>query len=134
MDKLVAFLSLINLLVLEIGSFVSPDKPIMWLASTSIAYEITRAVLIFLLILLITTHPPRKAILRTLVGLISIAVLSAVVVLTFGYYGNMPVLDSLTLAAAGVAMGIMALEITDENEYMDIAVLNQTKRNKTHAH
>jgi hypothetical protein len=134
MGKLIAILALINLSVLEICSFAFSSNPLMWLASPATSYEITRAILIVLLVALAVTNPPRNVLLRIAVGVLAAGVLVSALLGTF--VGNMPVLDSLTLLAASVAMGIMAFEINpDDDSYVDIETLRQVKRGgRIHAH
>lgn len=133
MDKLVVLLSVINLTVLEIGSLLFPDHSFMWLAGSSPAYVVLRAVVIGLLIALLLTHPPRNFYFRLAVGLTAIGVLFTVLVMTFGVDGTMPILDSLTLAAASVAMGLMAIEVSNEEDYVDVEALRQSKHRGLHA-
>lgn len=135
MDKIVVFFSMMNLAALEIGSLFSPNAPLMWLAGTSLPYDVIRLIIIGLLAALLLTNPPRNFYLRLFVGLTAISVLSAVIVMTFGQDGMMPVLDSLTLAAASVAMGLMSLEISKdtEDDYVDIGALRHSKHHGAQA-
>lgn len=137
MDKLVVSFSAINIAILELGSLFFPDRSFMWLAGTTLPYNILRAVILALLIALLVTKPPRNFYLRLTVGIMSIGVITTVLYLTFGTDSTMPVLDSLTLAAASVAMGLMAIEVPTNNyekeDYVDIEALRHSKHRSLHA-
>lgn len=99
----------------------------MWLASSTTGFEIARFGLTGLLLVLLITNPPRHAILRTFTGLVSVGTLLSVAYLT--YNNQMSILDTLSLAAAGVTLGIIALEAGKyEAEVVDITALRQAKK------
>lgn len=110
MGRLVVYLSFISLATLEVGSFLFPSAPIMWLANTLITYNIVRAaVILLLLVLLLASQFVRlPVVLRLIVGGVALSGVIAIVALT--YKGNMSVMDSLALSAASVSAGILAAE------------------------
>lgn len=126
MGKFVLFLSLVSLLFLEAGSYFTPADPIMWLANTSTTYILLRSVVSLFIIALLLTTPPRHLLLRVSVGLVASVTLLVVLILT--YQSKMLFLDTLSLSAAAVAMGVVALEI---NRYVvdevDIEALRKAK-------
>jgi hypothetical protein len=132
MGVYVALMSIINLSVLIIGSFLFPAYPVMWLAGTSIVFICVRAAFILLLVTLLLINLARYPLLRQIIGMASAVMILSVLIAAFA--GGLPVLDSLTLASAGLAMGIMAVESTNEDEmYVNIDLLRHTKNPKTHA-
>jgi hypothetical protein len=127
MGKLLIFLSLLSLIFLEVGSYLFPTDPVMWLATSSHAYESIRLLIMPLLVVLLVTNPPRHLMLRRFVGAVSVVLLLAVAALTYNNIMNM--LDTLAFAAAGIAMGIVALEINyTVDDVVDLEALRQAKR------
>ena len=127
MGKLLIFLSLVSLVFLEVGSYLFPSDPVMWLATSSHAFEALRLMIMPILVTLLVTNPPRHMTLRYFVGSVSVVLLAAVAVLTYGNVMNM--LDSLAFAAAGVAMGIVSLEINyTVEDVVDLEALRRAKR------
>lgn len=126
MGKLLLFLSFCCLLILEVFSYKFPTSSLMWLASSSTAAEQARFGLMALLCLLLITNPPRHTVLRTFTGIVAMATLASVAYLT--YNNHMSILDTLAFAAAGVTLGVAALELGDyEVEEVDIEALRQAK-------
>lgn len=121
MGKFIISLSLISLLLLLAGSLLIPSSPFMWLASTSITYNVIRAILAVILLALLVTVPPRHIVLRTLVGM------SAVVTLCWALiaisHSHMLILDGLSLISASLSMGMVALEVGQDVSYVDLEVL-----------
>lgn len=114
MGKLVLFLSFISLFILIAGSLLIPNDPIMWMAGTSSGFIVLRIIVCVALIALLVTNPPRNPIMRYVIGLFAAGLVVSSVILT--YNNDMKFLDSLSLAAAGTAMSITALEINYEAE------------------
>jgi hypothetical protein len=112
---------------LQLGSYLFPSDPVMWLATSSHTYDALRFAIMPVLITLLATNPPRHMALRRFVGAFSIVLLSSVALLTYNNMMNM--LDTMALAAAGIAMGIVALEITyTVDDVVDLEALRQAKR------
>jgi hypothetical protein len=126
MGKVVIFLSLVSLVILQVGSMVLATSPIMWLASATVPYEVVRGVLAILLLALLVTHPPRQVALRTLVGLTAAGVLVSALWLT--YANQMLLLDSLSMSAAGVSMAIAAFELNDSEQQATTKALHGPKK------
>jgi len=127
MGKLLVFLSLVSLVFLEVGSYLFPSDPVMWLATSSHAFETLRLLIMPILVTLLITNPPRHLTLRYFVGGVSAVLLVAVTLLTYSNVMNM--LDSLAFAAAGIAMGIVSLEINyTVEDVVDLEALRQAKR------
>ena len=112
MSKLVLVLSLLCLIILIAGSLIMPNDPIMWLAATSSGFIFLRLAVCAALIAFLVTNPPRSLLLRYVIGLFASCLVMGTMILT--YENIMKWLDSLSLAAAGTALGIMALEINYE--------------------
>jgi sorbitol-specific phosphotransferase system component IIC len=128
MGRLLILLSLITLVFLQIGSYLFPSDPVMWLASSTGGYELTRLLLIPVLGVLLLTNPPRHMTLRYLVGFVSMGLLGAVAVLT--YNNSMTLLDTLAFGLAGITMGVVALEINyTVEDVVDLEALRQAKHN-----
>jgi hypothetical protein len=127
MGKLLVLLSLVSLTFLQLGNYLFPSDPVMWLATSSHTYDALRFAIMPILLVLLVTNPPRNMTLRRLVGAFSVLLLSSVALLT--YNNMMSMLDTLAFAAAGVAMGIVALEITYTlDDVVDLEALRQAKR------
>lgn len=126
MGKLLVVLALISLAFLQVGSYVFPSDPIMWLAASSASYTVVRLALMGFLVLLLVTNPPRHIVLRSVAEGLAIVLLLTVAYLT--YNNGMSALDTLAFGAAGVAMGIVALEINYVVEdVVDLEALRQAK-------
>ena len=108
MAKFLLLLSFICLGTLIILSIVAPNTPAVWLASTGIGYNITRVLLMSVLFVLLVTNPPRNKYFRYFVGLLAISVSAWSVLST--YQNDMKLLDTTSILAATVSMGIVALE------------------------
>jgi sorbitol-specific phosphotransferase system component IIC len=128
MGKLLVLLALVSLVFLQLGSYLFPGDPVMWLAANSANYEAARLMLMPILAVLLVTNPPRSLALRHFVGAISVVLLVSVAYLT--YNNNMGALDTLAFGAAGIAMGVVALEINYiVEDVVDLEALRQAKRN-----
>ena len=79
-----------------------------WLASAMPAYQYIREFLVFVLVMQLTTSPPRHMWFRIISGAIALAL--AVWSVRETYNNQMPLLDSLSFLATSVAIGISALE------------------------
>ena len=116
MNKLIFGGSLAGALFLIAGTFIFPTSSIMWLASTSLAYTVFRFMLAGLLLAVLFTSPPRKLILRALMGGMGVLLVALGTGLIIG--DSTHILDIILFLEAGIAFGIEALEL-DESEYQD---------------
>src|SRR5579884_529557 len=114
MSKFMLLMSFISLGILLTFGIISPDSPVMWLASTSGGYEIIRAVFMVLLLGLLVTNPPRNVYFRALVGTASLLLASWCLSAT--YDNGMKLVDTLSLLQAAIGAGIAALEPDYEEE------------------
>lgn len=108
MSKLVLLLSLLGIGILLIFGIVSPDSPVMWMASTSDNFTWLRVAMIIILLSLLFTHPPRNVYLRAVVGAIAVTVSGWALFET--YANHMELLDTLSLLEVSVTTGITVLE------------------------
>lgn len=108
MGKLILLLSLFGLGLLLILTLVAPGFSAVWLASTSLNFELLRAGLIILLLALLLTNPPRNVHFRAIVGLASLLLVGWCLVAT--YNNDMKLLDSMSLLMFSISAGITALE------------------------
>jgi hypothetical protein len=127
MGKLVLLLSFISLGYLLVGGLLFPDNSTMWLAATTGAYTILRLALMTVLLALMITNPPRNVMFRIFVGFFAVGM--TVWSLTSTYQNHMQILDSASILAASVSMGIVALEYNYESEPIDLKKLQLNKRN-----
>jgi hypothetical protein len=109
MGKLLLFLSFLSLLLLAVGTAFYPNNELFYLASTAPKIQYIREALSAVLFLQLVTHPPRSFWFRTLTGALALGVGGWSLVST--YSGTMPLLDSLSLLGAALAIGVTALEI-----------------------
>src|ERR1022692_2483210 len=110
MGKLILFLSFIGISILFLLGLVAPNNPIMWGASTSINFAALRALLLFVLFVLLVTRPPRNIFVRTIIGILSISL--TIWVLDATYNSQMKLIDTLSLLPVAIAAGIDVLERT----------------------
>ncbi|HUD10745.1 MAG TPA: hypothetical protein VMR28_03690, partial [Candidatus Saccharimonadales bacterium] len=64
MGKLLLILALFALIILSIGTFLFPQNPDFWLASGASMYQYIRGLLALIVVLQLTTRPPRHVWLR----------------------------------------------------------------------
>lgn len=108
MTKLVLVLSFVGLAITLAFGLLDPSNPVMWLASTTMSFEILRAALMVIIFALLVTEPPRNAYLRAFVGIVSITLMSWS--LSSVYQNHMPITDAMLMIAIGLSMGITVLE------------------------
>lgn len=108
MSKLMAFLSIVFLAGLYIGTKKYADYPLFTMATGSQIYQYVRLGLIGILAIQMVTRPPRHLIFRILSGSISIYV--GVWAIYETYINQMLVLDFVTFLAAAVVIAIITLE------------------------
>lgn len=114
MSKLILFITFLSLGFLTVVSTIDPNLSAIWLASSSQSFDLIRSSLMFVLLVLIFTNPPRNVLLRAVIG-----VASAVFIGWSGYmaYQNViQVLDGLIFLAAGIASLIAVLEFEPGDE------------------
>jgi hypothetical protein len=127
MSKSVLLLSFISLAFLLVGAIIMPNSPALWLASSALGYDIVRIVLMLILFGLLITNPPRNHVFRALVGFIAVGL--TVWSLAATYDNRMQILDSASILAASVSMGITALEFQyDDIDNIDIELLRLQKQ------
>lgn len=112
MNKTIFGGSLASVIFLIVGSFVFPSSPIMWLASTGIIYSVIRFLMAALLIAVIVSNPPRRRSIRLAMGgmgafLVAWGLLLAVT-------NSMHLLDIVLFLEVGIAFGLEALELNEE--------------------
>lgn len=117
MRKFNLWFSLIALLVVGIGVYLSPWQGVFWLASPDLSAQVVRGVLAFLVIVQLITEPPRHLIIRTLTGIASIG--TAFWALHTATFMSTPIFDSLLFLQTAVALGITALELpSNEHDFI----------------
>jgi hypothetical protein len=108
-DKLLQAGSIAIALFLIIGSVLFPDKTVMWLASTGLAMDVARAVLIAIMLGLLLSKPPRDPRFRALLGSVALVFGGWSVTHIFG--GDSNILDAAFFLEAAVVFGVAALEV-----------------------
>lgn len=101
-------ISLACLVFISIGTLMFDQNPIFWLASVAPAYQYLRELLAFVLVMQLTTSPPRHMWFRIISGAIAIAL--AIWSVRETYNSQIQLLDSLSFLAASVAIGVSALD------------------------
>jgi hypothetical protein len=125
MSKLILFLTLLSLGILVIGTSLIPNSPAMWLASDATGYNIVRVILMVCLFGLFITNPPRNPTFRALVGVVAVCLGSWAIIAT--YQNSMDILDSASILASSLAIGITALEFRYDSQEIDIELLRLHK-------
>jgi hypothetical protein len=105
-------------LALLAGSLFIPGSFVMTLASSSVAANVARIVIIGLMIGLIITNPPRSRVFRTALGVASVGFLGYA--WNHAMSGTIQLADSILYLQAAIAFAIEALEtrvpVTDAEE------------------
>lgn len=108
MNKLIIFLTFLALGFLMVMSSVAPNASAVWLAASTDSYNFLRAGTMVMLLVLVFTNPPRDPVLRSIIGVISVALIAGTANAT--YEGTMLILDGLVFMSAGIASLIAVLE------------------------
>lgn len=109
MNKAVFGGGMLVALSLIAGSLFIPTSFVMVLASTSLAANIARAVVVLLMVGLLVTNPPRSVVFRALLGAASIGFGSWA--LMHALSGTIQLADSVLYLQAAIAFAIEGLEI-----------------------
>jgi len=108
MGKLLLILALVSLIILLFATSLFPQNPDFWLASGGSTYQYIRGLLALVVMLQLTTRPPRHVWLRIVSGAIALVV--GVWAIEATYSDHMLILDTLCFVSASVAIGVTALE------------------------
>lgn len=127
MSKLILFLTFLVLTILLAGGLIAPNDPTMWLASSATGYMALRAILMVVIVALLITNPPRNKVFRAFVGFLATGLFVWAVTAT--YQNHMQFLDSASILAAAISMGIVALEFQPTVETtVDLKALRARKK------
>ena len=110
MSKLLLLLSFISIVILAIGTAFMPGNELFLLAGRSSGLEYVREILATILFSQLITHPPRHIFFRLLAGGSAIVVAGWTILSSLN--GNMLFLDTLSMLAAAIAIGVTALEVS----------------------
>ncbi len=108
MSKTLLLLALIAIAVVGIGTAISPNSPAFWLASSAHNLQYVRVILSAVLLVQLSTHPPRHLWFRLIAGTLAAAVGIWAVQQTYAYH--MQFLDTLAFISASLAVFVTALE------------------------
>lgn len=108
MGKMLLLFSLVCLAILYFGTAFFGQSPAFWLASSASSYQHVREMLALVLVLQLTTRPPRHIWFRILSGTVALAVGTWAIEAT--YSNQMMFLDTLCFVGAAIAIGVTALE------------------------
>jgi len=123
MRKMLIVGTILLMITLLLGGVYFPDFPLMWLAGTSLGFEITRAGLVAVLGILLFSNPPRALYFRYAVGAIALGLAITTIALTMTYEIN--AIDTMAFMEIAVIFGIEALEMPEE--YPDILQAQKTR-------
>jgi hypothetical protein len=114
MNKLILSLTFLALGFLTVLSTINPDASAVWLASPAQAFDVLRSSVMFVLLVLMFTNPPRNVVLRTVVGIAATSFIGWSAYLT--YNNTMQILDGIVFLAAGIAslVAVLEFETTDD--------------------
>ena len=113
MDKAIYGGSFASVVFLLAGTYLFSGSPIMWLAGTSLAYTIFRIIMAVMLLTVLVTTPPRKLYVRIAMGILAVVLVGWGIGLLM--QGSYKILDMILFVELGLAFGLGALEITDED-------------------
>jgi hypothetical protein len=108
MGKTLLLISFLCLGFVSIGTSIFPQNPMFWLASAAPSYQYLRELLVFVLVIQLTTSPPRHMWFRIISG--AVALVLAIWCVRQTYDNQMQLLDSLSLLGTSIAIGISAIE------------------------
>ena len=114
MNKLILSLTFLSLGFLTVVSTINPNISAVWLASPSQSFDILRSAVMFVLLVLMFTNPPRNVLLRAAVGVTAVAFIGWSAFMTYNNY--MQILDGIIFLAAGIASLIAVLEFESIDE------------------
>jgi hypothetical protein len=108
MARTTYFCSFLIAFTLVIGSLYFSNNFVMSFASTSLAINVARIVLMGLMLGLMVSEPPRSSEFRSLLGIASITFVYWS--LSYALRGSVAIADSLLFLHAALSFGIAALE------------------------
>lgn len=114
MNKIILCLTFLALGFLTIVSTIDPNASAVWLASSEQSFDMLRSGVMFVLLILMFTNPPRNIALRAIIGLSAAVLIGWSGYMT--YQGMFQMLDGLVLLAAGIASLIAILEFEPIDE------------------
>jgi hypothetical protein len=117
MGKILHILTCACLVLLLFGTAWFPDSSAFWLASSTNFFEYMRGVLLCVLVVQLVTKPPRNIYFRLAYGMLATAVGAWALKAT--YDAQMEALDSLSLLAAAIAIGVTALELRPASKNLE---------------
>ena len=114
MNKLILSLTFLALGFLTVLTTINPNASAVWLASPAQSFDILRSSVMFVLLILMFTNPPRNVLLRTVVGVAATSFIGWSAYMT--YNNSMLILDGIIFLAAGIAslVAVLEFETTDE--------------------
>jgi len=115
MKKLLIVGTIILTTALLVSGALYPDSPFMWLASTSVGYEITRAGLIAVLAVLLFSNPPRALYFRFFLAACAACLGIATIGLLFTFQMNL--IDAIVFMEIAIIFAIEALESPERYGY-----------------
>jgi hypothetical protein len=116
MKKTIISGTIILIAALFIGGVYFPNYPLMWMASTSILYEVIRLGLIASLTVLLFSNPPRAVYFRIFLASVAAVLGVSTIVMMFNY--DMNLIDAIAFMEIAIIFGIEALETTDNYAYI----------------
>lgn len=114
MSKLLLLLSFTCLAILILGTALVPQAAAFWLADGSANLQLLRIILAVFLLGDFITNPPRNIFFRLVAGVAALMIGGWALQQT--YSNHMQLLDSLSLLAAAVTIGVTALELEPETK------------------
>lgn len=114
MSKLILFVTFLSLGFLTVVSTIDPNVSAIWLASSSQSFDLLRSSVMFVLLVLMFTNPPRNVALRMVIGVAATAFIGWSGYMA--YQNAIQVLDGLVFLAAGIASLIAVLEFDPGDE------------------
>lgn len=93
---------------LFIGAVYYPASPLMWLAGTTLKFEIARGIVMAALIAILVTTPPRAVWFRYVLGATSLVLGVGSIIMMFQY--TLPIVDTVVFIESAIILGIEALE------------------------
>lgn len=121
MKKAIIFGTIVLTAVLLVSGLWYPNYPLMWLASSSINYEIIRAGLIVVLAILFFSNPPRAIFFRVFLAICALG-LGVSTITMLGTY-EMNLIDAIVFMEIAIIFALEALEA--QTNYGSLTSMNR---------
>lgn len=112
MKKILITATLLLITTLFVGGIYYQDNPLMWLASTTNEFAYLRGAIIFTLVVLVISNPPRGLFFRA--SMMTLSAFIGVVVFTQLDQYQIQIVDAIVMCEVAILLAIEGLELSEE--------------------